>query len=52
MNVILAIVISMNWYIRYLEQLEYKMHLNMPNNNNNNNNNSNNNNNNNNKIIN
>jgi hypothetical protein len=51
MNVTLAIVISMNCYFRYFEQLEYKMHLNVPNNNNNNNN-SNNNNNNNNKIIN
>ena len=50
MNVTLAIVISINCYFRYLEQLEYKMLLNVPNNNNNNN--SNNNNNNNNKIIN
>ena len=49
MNVILAIVISMNCYFRYLEQLENKMHLNVPQYNNNSNNNNNNNNNN--KII-
>ena len=37
MNVILAIVIDMNCYFRYLEQLEKKMHLNVPKYNNNNN---------------
>jgi hypothetical protein len=38
MNVILAIVIDMNCYFRYLEQLGKKMHLNVPKYNNNNNN--------------
>jgi hypothetical protein len=42
MNVILAIVIDMNCYFRYLEQLGKKMHLNVPKYNNNNNNNTNN----------
>ena len=46
MNVILAIVINMNCYLWLLEQMENKMHLNVPNNNNNNDNNNNNNNNN------
>jgi hypothetical protein len=36
MNVIFAIVINRNCYFRYLEQLENKMHLNMPKYNNNN----------------
>ena len=43
MNVILAIVIDINCYFRYLEQLENKMHLNVPKYNNNNNNDNNNN---------
>ena len=44
MNVILAIVININnCYFGYLEQLENKMHLNVPKYNNNNNNDNNNN---------